>query len=813
MKKMNFLFAVLFIPFLLLANGNQQSAENASVNQKAKKVFSSNTDIISKNCSWECRDVNSGYVTQISGFDFKNGRTFCKVFDETNLTQDLGIEAGKRVTGCNIPNLANQYQDIINSSKKFQISSNIKFQQDEKNITMTKFLTALVTLNPNIINRDETEARGEIVLQDGIKPMSIWTFMKNFEQKQFRPLDTEPGSFWDSVQNYVGDTIKKGAKMVKDSGLESTGEFIEDTLLTTTYETNYLSTSALDGFNKNNMAYFSNLFLANEKIYQHLQIFLFMLVGGFFVTQIGANKLQAYLENRGQSSSNEPYLHKFYIPLLMVGTFFMPIPEANGKAHSTIMQNVIRYFTIHSTNLADMANAVGAETYMNKIYKSLGGLSNDGIGLLIADKSINNFIIEKGNEIYEKTCLERYEEKLGSFNTSSLNYQLLNEEQKEELRKNYTENDVNGKAGTKEDISFEACILLEVQIKEAYQQNTRLDSQFEEIRKFHSSGGARERLNEIDKYFANRDRQLGWADSILIPSSAILAETFAFAKDQIAKDDMKKSTEANIKNTMDAERKGDVSRGADDISNSTLGWIAGQLVWMMLPGASAIKEFALERPKEMGMAIGGAIGDEKGGSWYHMAGGAAAGYVAGRYSPSLVAYTSAIIILQWTFEKIPLLVCTTASLIAFVSYLVSLCKYFYISPFVVAWGMATRQMNKIVQFLVTGIAIFLKPVLIVLFIYLALFVHTLIDELFLFLSIQQFSGIETGTLNFYTNFITGAITGLLAMFGKLASAYIMWKLIISGSSWALSLVGIDGKQDDMIASGIESNLARRAFIA
>ena len=214
----------------------------------------------------------------------------------------------------------------------------------------------------------------------------------------------------------------------------------------------------------------------------------------------------------------------------------------------------------------------------------------------------------------------------------------------------------------------------------------------------------------------------------------------------------------------------------------------------------------------MGFAIGGAIGEEKGGGWYQL-GGMAIGTIAGKYSESLVAYTSAITILQWTFEKIPLLVCTTASLIAFVSYLVSLCKYFYISPFVVAWGMATRQMNKIVQFLVTGIAIFLKPVLIVLFIYLALFVYTLIDELFLFLSIQQFSGIETGALNFYTNFITGAITGLLAMFGKLASAYIMWKLIISGSGWALSLVGIDGKQDDMIASGIESNLARRAFIA
>lgn len=41
----------------------------------------------------------------------------------------------------------------------------------------------------------------------------------------------------------------------------------------------------------------------------------------------------------------------------------------------------------------------------------------------------------------------------------------------------------------------------------------------------------------------------------------------------------------------------------------------------------------------------------------------------------------------------------------------------------------------------------------------------------------------------------------------------MWKLIVSGHSWAMSLVGIDGKQSDVISQGIEANLARRAFIA
>ncbi|MCH5336006.1 MAG: hypothetical protein J1D99_01165 [Campylobacter sp.] len=54
---------------------------------------------------------------------------------------------------------------------------------------------------------------------------------------------------------------------------------------------------------------------------------------------------------------------------------------------------------------------------------------------------------------------------------------------------------------------------------------------------------------------------------------------------------------------------------------------------------------------------------------------------------------------------------------------------------------------------------------------------------------------------------------MLKIFGISASSYIMWKLIVSGASWAMSLVGIDGKQGDVIAQGIEANLARRAFVA
>lgn len=206
--------------------------------------------------------------------------------------------------------------------------------------------------------------------------------------------------------------------------------------------------------------------------------------------------------------------------------------------------------------------------------------------------------------------------------------------------------------------------------------------------------------------------------------------------------------------------------------------------------------------------------------------------------------------MEITFNMIPLLVISVAAIVAYLSYLVTLCKYFYISPFVTAWAMATKRVDKIIDFLLMGISLFFVPVLIVLFIYLALFLYTLVDEFFIFVSIQQFQGIvvsdnpgfwktayetmvennsvvvgiATGIYNWATStakevqnfhiyFVIGAISGLLKIFGGLASSYIAWKLIVNGPTWALGLIGLDGKHDDMIASGLESNLAKRAFVA
>ena len=90
-----------------------------------------------------------------------------------------------------------------------------------------------------------------------------------------------------------------------------------------------------------------------------------------FVGTIGTQKLLKYLENKGEGSGgNQPYLHKFLIPILGVSFFFAPIPEGNLPNQSTtIVQNIIRYFTATGNQIADKAGSIGAKVYMQKLYK------------------------------------------------------------------------------------------------------------------------------------------------------------------------------------------------------------------------------------------------------------------------------------------------------------------------------------------------------------------------------------------------------------------------------------------------------------
>jgi hypothetical protein len=131
-------------------------------------------------------------------------------------------------------------------------------------------------------------------------------------------------------------------------------------------------------------------------------------------------------------------------------------------------------------------------------------------------------------------------------------------------------------------------------------------------------------------------------------------------------------------------------------------------------------------------------------------------------------------------------------------------------PFVVAFSLTTKRVNKIFDFLLTGIAIFFKPILIVLFIFFALFAHGLVQDVFMTLLNEQFATIIAINTSMVLASVMGIFFTLLTIIASIGSMFIMWKLILTAPNWTLKMAGLDGNSDVFVDS-LATKLERHSF--
>ena len=231
-----------------------------------------------------------------------------------------------------------------------------------------------------------------------------------------------------------------------------------------------------------------------------------------------------------------------------------------------------------------------------------------------------------------------------------------------------------------------------------------------------------------------------------------------------------------------------------------------QLTYLFLPGAGSMFNFLKDtQPTTRDVLCGIYTADRSAGIFGMLKNvvkceifAESNGYIFGAF------YTA------YLYEKIlsylPVLIISVAAILSFVGYIVTLCKYFYISPFVVAFALTTKRVDKIINFLITGVTIFFKPVLIVLFIYLALFLYALIGDFFVFAGLTQFNIIPRSLADISGALTFGIIRAIILFLGTLASVYVIWKTIMLGPDWTFKLLGLDKDSDNVIASGLANKL-------
>lgn len=710
----------IFLIFFLLLNFLNANDIKSQQDLAQEKMFSNkNDDIIGGDgvkCIPTCRKVNDNFIALVVDFDPKSGMTYCDIYDKNDLSNPTGIMANTKNQTC--IDGANQKvspKNLLSNGKGYDNASNLAYKPN--NVTLTKFLAGLVTLDPELIDFKTTEATGRLTLKD---PKAVY-------------------------------------------GTNTTDITGDDMLIATT-----------DNLNKSNLAYYSVLYANMSNVYTALQYILLVCVGGWFFGVLGVKKLNERIEKENNQGR---VLNTFLVPVIAFATFFMPIPESSGM-NGTIMQKLIRTSANISNDFADRVGTVGAEAYMQKLYSSVGAFSVEGEKILRED-ALNLPAIKFSYELALDECKKRYPN-IASFMQESHSTDFFN---------------VNGKD---EKYTYLGCQNIEHSLQ-SYQSLERQNKLYlGALEKSIKNNRLDTLLKQINDGVNKRENELGWINSTIIPAMSVLMQNISLIEDNdIAlqiQEDNKNITEQTSSINKD---KNVIERDENPYGGNKLGEqkLVGELVYFILPGAGEV----FNAVKDAGNKFAGAF--EKipiisgllniGASWLGL---------------KTVAFTYDTVL-----NLIPLTICVVASALAFLGYIIELAKFFYITPFVTVFSLTTGRQNKITEFLVTGITIFMKPILIVIFIYFALFIYGLFKDIFLVYSLEQLGMMREITNQISINFIISVITILLKIVGAIGASYIMWKIILTAPSWVMKMIGLNDDGANNIVEQLSRNLERYSF--
>lgn len=545
---------------------------------------------------------------------------------------------------------------------------------------------------------------------------------------------------------------------------------------------------SFSSLNSANLGFFVNLIYGFQKIYAYLQYFMFIFIGAFFliiyIWEIAVNKI-------GKTGEKEK-MNKFVIPLVMILLCFVPIPKQGGIT-TTPIQSIIQYYMQHSNQLADRVSIIGSEAYIKKLYGLLG--TNKAYEEKeLAERVLN---LNKAINFMKSTylmCRNAFPNHKEIFSYKS--FQISDEEQ---IKKIEATRNKNYQA-----YSFEGCKNIERTLFALEREKIEKEAMLQGIK--HSlSTTVQNQLSNLKKEIEYSNNSYGWIYTLLLPTNSIVIDNLGWISNNVVQNKIK---ERNI----ELSEKYNLTFNNEYITDVEDGSYMGSLAYFVLPGASGIYNAIMDSGKSLektGKAMGMKLGKQFGSfakvferiEFFGLT-QAVFGGVKAISAVSLIR-----VIYSTILEYLPLIVGLIAGFIAFGIYMIQLFKYFYISPFIVLYSVTKQRQTKIIDFLVDGISLFLKPLLITISILLSLVIYYLFSEVFMGLTTLNFEFIAR-TDNDYFNFMNGltiaTFTTMLFILVSIATAYLMYQIIINGSKMFLTLAGLQDK--DSLSSSLSQRM-------
>lgn len=653
--------------------------------------------------SMECPLMRSNYIARVDRYDFSEGKTYCKVY-EIDKNSGIASATAKPILIYNINHSAKDFYNNVNDTDRIAIDTRLTNKWDSighnivtssshqaiqdkyfKNyvntggdefLTGSKYLLAGITMDGERIDLKQSILTNDIVMMPG------FTIYANSSTA----LDLEPEEWWEKLWNSVKSLLPLDEKEMKDKDVVKG------------WENQELASSAKKMLN-NLMVFIMDFFAELNETYNDVTFWMLLVVLPFTIF-FGVQRLLTKRIHEHQHQDD--VAERLFLGIIIFFFFYIGQTtyqiDADKNIDQSQFQNSSRFILYKGVDWADEATRAMAKAYVSFKIKDAGLIGKENSKRLEYEINIDS---KKRQEIYQilkDQCFKYYDTTkiMKSYHigndqhftpdTTIYDYDYLKPQyQGIERQTTYEIKDIP---------TINSCYHLK---REHQILNTKINKATLKINEFDAaiaSGGIEERINLISEYIYKNTADNGFIAAPLIGTSNIFLDGIeAF------------STEESKKSAADREES---KIGENNlVVDSVIEWISDRSVYMMVSGASSLREsiYSLLKEDEGGMIS------------------------------STMSLVITIMIMMTMIKYAPILAMTSASILVIVFYYISVEVFYLVAPFIVVYAFASNQQQYIISLLGRFLALSLKPLMIVLSIALAM------------LAIKLFEGINTAIIS------------------------------------------------------------------
>ncbi|MCK9476236.1 MAG: hypothetical protein M0R46_09965 [Candidatus Muirbacterium halophilum] len=760
------------------------------------------------NYTMECPKVKEGYVTRIDIINYEQGTTTCNVYKIDSQTGIIDITKPlDQVVNTN-PQTKLRYsippnKNAIDQSVKEQfqnLDSELKNSPDlqkikdkwlgdysnpsgEQYLTASKYLLAGLTIDGEIINIKQSIEANEITLNNG------FTIYPNINGEILKQ-DGIWNSFFDQIQAFVENPTETQARRMVEAK-------------------NSIAESSSKDLIGNIMVMVMDFYAGINEDYQELNFFALILPLAFTSIFAFQNKLTRKFS---KLHSQEDFYERGFLGVVVLFIFYFSSTTYNINDKKNIDQNYFnnfsRWFLYQGVDWADSMTRKLADSYVTFVMKDVGLYSQTQIKSIRYDKAnkenqVNAYrgIVNNCRTYYDADKIKSESDKQGAGNefptgiTDDFSY--VKDSYKND-RNNYTNIPTMNACAS----SLRKVNILEKDI-------IYTDLKLQNFEKASQDNQLKSRVLITSETVYKNVADNGFLSAPLIAGSKI----FFDASETVVSDTNELKNDMNQDNSQQYKTVDGKAVDSND-DKGMFQWILNNSVYLMLPGADAIRGSIYS----MGESIIEAIPFVSKVPLYKF---------AGESATALIATIIAISVMVTIVKYLPLMALMVASMLTISFYYISVEIFYLITPFLVAYAFTANQPQVIVNLLMRFFALAIKPVIFVITIVVSMLVINIfdginstmiqpmfhmfdaifnvekeVDGLFMWLTLNDVSNGIDDMNSLYVGVLGAVLNMLTSIFAVIATFYI----IFNGQDMFMSLFGFKERGID-VQEGIGSQVA------